>query len=730
MFAAIARLVVRRPWHVLAVWVVAAVAMVALAPPLSSITSTDQTDFLPGGYESVDAQRLADRAFPESSESSAVAVFTREDGEPMGLPDLQRVVGIVGELDEADIDRVVGVELPPADPADIPDSVPVVVASVALEGPSQDLETQGAVAELRETADELTEGTPISVGFTGDAAVQLDNQEAFENAERVVTIATIVLIVGLLLLIFRSPLAALLPIVSVSLVLAISTALVAAIGSAADITVGAELGSLLVVVLFGVGTDYIVFLLFRYRERLRAGDGLHEAITHAIERVGEAIASAALVVIVAFAALVLSLLGFFRTLGPGLAISVAVMLAAALTLAPAIVVLFGERMFWPSPRWRTSPRGTVFARLGQLVAARPAAVAAATGTLLLTLAAGVTQYEGDYDALGQLPDDTASAQAFQDLQSGLPAGALNPVPVYLDAGDRPVAPEEVEALAAALSEADGVSAVQPPQLSPDGTVAEVPAVLTESPFTSEALDDVEGPVRDAARAAAPPDTEVLVGGVTSALADLREANNRDLSVVFPVAGLLVALVLAFLLRSLVAPIYLMLAVVLGFLASLGATVLGYQVPTGAPGLAFAIPIVTYLFVTAIGTDYNILMITRLREEVVNGVDPRRAAAMAVEHTGPSVAAAGLILAGTFASLLLAGVGQLTQIGFAVSIGIVLAAFVMALLLVPALSALLGTRVWWPGHTAPPSDGGAADRTAPDAGDPEPERELAAAGGTR
>jgi putative drug exporter of the RND superfamily len=248
---------------------------------------------------------------------------------------------------------------------------------------------------------------------------------------------------------------------------------------------------------------------------------------------------------------------------------------------------------------------------------------------------------------------------------------------------------------------------------------------------------VEGPVREAARAAAPPDTEVLVGGVTSALADLREANNRDLSVVFPVAGLLVALVLAFLLRSVVAPVYLMLAVVLGFLASLGATVLGYQVPTGAPGLAFAIPIVTYLFVTAIGTDYNILMISRLREEVVDGADPRRAAAMAVEHTGPSVAAAGLILAGAFASLLLAGVGQLTQIGFAVSIGIVLAAFVMALLLVPALSALLGTRVWWPGHTVPPDGGISSDESATALGpgtgsatpdEPEPELVGTAGGG--
>jgi len=227
------------------------------------------------------------------------------------------------------------------------------------------------------------------------------------------------------------------------------------------------------------------------------------------------------------------------------------------------------------------------------------------------------------------------------------------------------------------------------------------------PSSAEALDTTE-PLRDAARAAAPPGTTVLVGGTTSATFDLRHATNRDLVVILPVAGVLIALILALLLRSLIAPIYLMLAVMLGYAASLGATVLIFQGIGDEPGVLFLLPILVYLFVVAIGTDYNILMIARLREEAREGNDPRAAADLAVEH-GPSVVSAGVILAGTFASLLLAGVAFLTQMGVGVTVGIVLAAFVISVFLVPAVTALIGRRAWWPGHADEPDDAAPRDR---------------------
>jgi RND superfamily putative drug exporter len=184
----------------------------------------------------------------------------------------------------------------------------------------------------------------------------------------------------------------------------------------------------------------------------------------------------------------------------------------------------------------------------------------------------------------------------------------------------------------------------------DKSVARINLLLDRNPVSNDAITLVRGELRDALHAAAPPGTKAVVGGTTAIYADINTANNRDLSVILPTAALLIGLILALLLRSLVAPIYLVIAVLLNFAATLGATVYLFQGLQNKPGVTFQLPIILYLFVVAIGTDYNILMIARLREEAREGNEPREPPRSAVEHGGPTVAAAGLILAGTFAVL--------------------------------------------------------------------------------
>jgi RND superfamily putative drug exporter len=221
--------------------------------------------------------------------------------------------------------------------------------------------------------------------------------------------------------------------------------------------------------------------------------------------------------------------------------------------------------------------------------------------------------------------------------------------------------------------------------------------LSYDPQSPKAVNVMKNSITPDAHAAAPPGTYALVGGTTAVFADIEHAVNHDYAVVFPVAALIILLILGLLLRSLVAPWYLLASVGLGFGATLGATVLVFQVAKNESGLVFLLPVYMYLFVVALGTDYNILMIARLREESREGKDARHAAAAALRHTGPAIGAAGIILAGTFASLTLAGNTILSQVGFAVSAGIALAAFVMAMFFSPSLTALIGHRAWWPGH---------------------------------
>ena len=318
--------------------------------------------------------------------------------------------------------------------------------------------------------------------------------------------------------------------------------------------------------------------------------------------------------------------------------------------------------------------------------------------MLVALAIGAFSYKPTFDlSSAGIPASAESQRALVTLEKGLPPGATDPTDVLLHSSSGPLSASELADYGATLKTLHGVGSVAAPVVSADHATADYRVTLSYDPASTQAVGVMKNSIRPGAHAAAPPGTYALIGGTTAVYADIQRAVNHDYAVVFPVAAVIILLILVLLLRSVVAPWYLLASVGLGFAATLGASVLVFQVLQGAAGLVFILPVYMYLFVVALGTDYNILMIARLREEAREGRDPRQAAAMAVRHTGPTIGAAGLILAGTFASLMLAGNTILSQVGFAVSCGIVLAAFVMAMFFSPSITALLGHRAWWPGH---------------------------------
>ncbi|BCJ47283.1 putative membrane protein [Actinoplanes ianthinogenes] len=696
MFDRWGRFVVRRAWWVIGGWLIAAGLIIGLLPSLSEITSGDQGSFLPDSYESVQAIDLAKKAFPEQATSTAVVVVKRTDGAALTADDQAKAGALAAAIGDT---HIAGIGQPLTGPQAVAPNKLVQLISIPVTAAATDAEGQlNAVKQTRDVIKMQLAGTALSAGVAGQVAQIVDNNDTFTTAFTVVGTATFVLIIVLILIIFRSPIAALLPIVVISVVMQVSSNLIAAAGEAFGFNVDQSLQTLLLIVLYGIGTDYLLFLLFRYRERLRAGVDKKTAMAEAVARVGEVITSAAAAVIVAFLVLLLASFGGFGSLGPALAIAVFVMLVTGLTLIPALVSLIGPATFWPSKAWKREPKGTRFARIGAALGRRPAVAAAISGLVLVALASGVLVFKADYDFAAGFPSTTESAKAAADLERGFPQGALDPTEAYLTTTDGSKLTEsQLAGFAAAAAKVNGVGGVQPPAPGAGGTVARVGLLLSVNPASNEAITLVHDHLRDDLHSIAPPGTRVVVGGTTALFADINSANNRDLSVILPVAALLIAIILGLLLRSVVAPIYLVLAVLLNFAATLGAAVYLFQGAAGRPGVTFQLPIVLYLFVLAIGTDYNILMIARLREEARAGNEPRDAAALAVQHGGPSVAAAGVILAGTFAVLALAPVSFLQQIGFSVATGILLAAFVMSMFLVPSLTALIGHAAWWPGH---------------------------------
>src|SRR5580658_699934 len=695
-FAALGRLVTGHPWLVIAGWIIAAVGIVATAPALP--TTTNEASFLPSHYESIRAQNLQNQAFPQAGKidaTAAIIVFARSDHGRLTAADKAKVASIASTLNGKHIKNIVSVTAGPPSSNGLVQTAYVAMSNSLVNGDGT--QASDAVKVLRADIKPLVSGAGLYEGVTGAAAQQLDSTQSGNKAEEIVLLATLVLILVLLLIIFRSPIIALMPIITIAIVATVAQGLIADVNSALNLNADSQTTVILIVVLFGIGTDYILFLMFRYRERLRAGDAPKQAMATAVERVGEVIASAASVVIVAFLALLLSSLSIFRSLGPTLAIAVAVTLVAALTLIPAVVTLLGTRVFWPSKAWQHEPKGARFAAIGGALGKRPAVFAGVSGLVLVALAIGALGFKPTFDlSSAGIPSTAESQVALTVLERGLPPGATDPTQVYLHATSGTLTAAEIADYGTKLKTMDGVGAVAPATVSTDQSTAEYTVTLSVDPESTTA---VKNGLRPQAHAAAPPGTYALVGGTTAVFADIQAAMNHDYAVVFPVAAVIILVILMLLLRSVVAPWYLMLSVGLGFGATLGATVLVFQVFAGQAGLVFLLPVYMYLFVVALGTDYNILMIARLREQAQHGMAPRQAAADAVRHAGPAIGSAGLILAGTFASLILAGNSILQQIGFAVAAGIALAAFVMAMFFSPSLTALIGNRAWWPSRQA-------------------------------
>lgn len=703
MFSALGRIASRRPWFVIAGWVVFAVVVVAFAPPLEA--TTDQSEFLPSDYESIQAAELQAEAFPDTNSTvGAIVLFDRSDGTALSTDDLMTANAVMGKLGGSLGDALDQVQ--PLDPTN-PDllvtpsenqQIGFSIIGLAEDATGYDTSEFSSVTDLRDSLSSALDGTDLEAGVTGPLAQSYDSQEASGDALAIVGAATVLLIVISLALIFRSVIITLMPIVIVGVVSQVATGLIAWANDLFDLKASSDVEVILLVVLYGIGTDYILFFLFRYRERLREGEDIRLAVERALARAGEAIASAGGAVIVAFMALILSSLGIFRSLGPALAIAVAVTLVAALTLVPAVVTVLGRALFWPSKKYLIEPKAARFAVVGQSLGRHPARFAIASGGVLTLLALVAFTFSPTFDLGGSgLPDDVESVVASEAFTENVSAGASDPGYIMLTSDSEPISQDDAAAFAEEIAGAQGVASAQPAQASADGMTWQITFLLDENPASDAAIQDVKGPVRDAAAAAAPDGTEAFVGGTTSIFVDFAKAMSRDYKVVFPVAALVIMLILALLLRSLVAPIYLMVSVGLGFAATLGMTTLVFQHIGGQDGLIFLLPIYIYLFVVALGTDYNILMVARLREEARAGKSPTEAAALGIRHAGPTIAAAGVILAGTFASLMLGGNSLLVSMGFALSFGILVAAFVMSMFFTPALTALLGHTAWWPGH---------------------------------
>jgi RND superfamily putative drug exporter len=705
--------VTRRPKRVIALWVVAVIGLAIIGNTQSyRVTTDDMAEFLPEGSESARATRYAQDAFGQQKGTHTVtALVERSDGRPLTdadraavgaiserlaawQPDASRldVQGAVGDLDER-AGRIVAAGVGPTAPDER-----FQLIGLQWKANTTDPVAQEAFRQLRDRTADDARADGLRVGFTGGVASTADFTKANEGTRALSQALLFGSILILSLLFFRGPLAAVVPVLTIALVAGGASGLVVLAALAFDLQLDTSTPQLIGVVLVGIGVDYFLFLLFRLRERLRAGEDRRTAAASAAGSVGPVIASAALAIVAAFATMAVAEFGQFQVIGPAIAISVLVMLFAGITLMPAIAAVTGRALFWPSRSWARERADGPAARLGRRIARTPgrAALAVTAALVLLSTLALGTQMSYDSDDGGP---STAATRTADRISAALSGGASDPQQVYVKSASGALSLEQLRPLHEGLAAVDGVSSVGRPALTPDRSGAQIDMALADGPFTKASMDLVRGRIRQVAREAAPEGTTAMVGGTSAIFADVSDSVERDMTLIFPIAAGLILLILVFTLRGLVAPLYLLAAVALEFAATLGASVLVVQELGGQDGVAFTLPLVLFLFVVALGTDYNILMTARLREEMLAGKPAGRAVADAVRHVAPAVGAAGLVLASSFGTLMLESSETSREMGFAMAFGILLASLVVSSVLVPAITALVGRRAWWPSRAA-------------------------------
>jgi RND superfamily putative drug exporter len=688
----------RAKWVVLAVWLVVVFAAFPLGSKLSDQTTDSTESFLPSSAESTEVVRKLEHDFPQGQTDTGIVVYRNSQG--LTAADRQRIAADAQAIQAAGKDKIDLVE-PPAVP--FTESTQALVskngqvATMVLTTPTNFDKEGDWGNNVRDITDKNTGDMQVYV--TGNLGFSADANDVFKNIDTKLLLATVTLVLVLLGAIYRSVLVALTPLIVVFFAYTLAQALIYAYAKSGA-TVSTNSTSILIVLMFGVGTDYCLLLVSRYREELKRIEDKHEAMARSVRRAGPAILASGLTV--ALAMLVLSLADNRGTssLGPVFAIGVVCALAAGLTLLPTLLTIFGRRGFWPrknvvayDPEHPSAGRQGLWRRFGDRVLQRPAMALAVTGGVFIAGAFGLLAYKVDYSTTSFFKHSVESVRGFDVLRSAFPAGTLAPTTILVESDRCPVPPAEIADVQQKLRTVKGVAGVSPPvQTSRNGCEAALDLVLRGDPLNKSSLDVVPR-MRDAV-ANLPPGLTALVGGSSAINYDLDNANQHDLELIAPLALLVMAMILAILLQSLVAPLLLLASVVLSFACTLGISILFIRDVVGDAGFDSSIPIFAFIFLVALGIDYTIFLMARVREEA-RRYGTREGMLRALSATGPVITSAGIILAGTFSVLMTLPVSFTFDLGFMVALGILLDTFIVRTIMVPAAVEVLGDRVWWP-----------------------------------
>ncbi len=698
----------RSKWLVLGIWVVLAIAVGGgLGGQLPKLTNaqTQSDDALPSSSQSAQIGALLRSRFPGGQSYITLLVFERTSSlTGADRAEIAHAAHVVSGVPNTGTPQV---PFAPGSPIPLVSANGRVAVMVIPLTTDDSNDRDAAVKRIRQLVG--TGGGGLQIRLTGPAAIQSDFNTAVAGANVGLLGATVVLVLVLLMAIYRSPIAALIPLTVVGIAYFVAQGLVYAYARVTHTTVDRSALTLLAVLMFGAGTDYCLLLVSRYTADLREIADPHSAMASALSRTRHAIIASGVTVAAAMLTFLLSSLKTDHILAPVNAIGILTVMVAAVTLLPALLTVIGRRAFWPNGTAvavhtagsQTGVRDSASAlsetpsmwfRIATRVTRRPVLALVSAFLVFGIGALGLTTFHEKVSVTNDFRVQNDSTRGLALLRAGFPQGAIYPETVMLRRAGGPVTAADVELVRARIARIAGVASVSGiTARSRDGTLATLSVAYAGDPFTDAALARAQL-LRDVVAHPASGLTG-LVGEGTSARLDYKNAVNHDARIIVPAVLVVILIALIVLLRALIAPLYLLVTVVISYIGSLGFSVFIIHEVFGQSVDPFY-PLITFVFLVALGVDYNIFLMSRVREEALTH-GTQAGLLRALVATGPVITSAGLILAGTFAALATLPLWILLEIGMTVALGVLLDTFVVRTIAVPALVRLFGDRSWWP-----------------------------------
>ncbi|MGW0345674.1 MULTISPECIES: MMPL family transporter [Streptomyces violaceoruber group] len=659
------------PWLVLGLWI----AVLAIASPfaakLGDVQHDRAVDYLPASADSTQVAKIQER-LPGGEATEMVLVYHRD----AGLTAADRATAAEQVAEIAGAHELTG------RPAGIPSKDgTTLMYPVASTEPGTDEKARDAL--VNDVRDIARGGDGLGVEVGGSGALATDASEVYNSLDGPLLYTTAAVVALLLILIYRSPFLWLVPLAVAGLADYLSMGVAYGLNQTFGTAVSGQSSGIMTILVFGVGTDYALLLVSRYREELRRIERPYDAMLAALRGCGPAVLASSGTVAAGLLCLLAADLNSSRGMGPLGTVGVLCALAAMLTLLPALLVLLGRRVFWPLvPRHGSTPkaRRSLFAAMGGSAERRPRTVLVGGAVLLGALALGTFALPGNLkqeDSFTTRPDAIA---AMETLAGAYPESGTQPISVI----------SPTDRAEAALTEIRATKGVESAEAGRSGGGWTELTVLASAPPQSAAENATIENLRDKLDGS-------YVGGPSAEQIDLEDTNARDTAIVVPLVLLSVLLILTVLLRSLVAPLILVAAVVAVWGAALGIGGLVFDPLFGFEGTDPGLGLLSFVFLVALGVDYGIFLMHRMREESLNGAEPTAAALSALRTTGGVIASAGLVLAATFAVLTSMPMVQLVELGFVIAVGVLLDTFLVRTYLVTSASVALRRRVWWPGR---------------------------------